>query len=124
MFEAIAAALGSSYSPTRVRKDAVRWMADHSENFIQFIEVGQTSQQSAYRNYLQRMKESGEWGDDLVLNALCQSYKLRISVLKKRRDGTLIWAHLGDNGHTKCLWLYLSDNHYENLYCYDQLQDD
>lgn len=123
MFEAIAAALGSSYSPTRVRKDAVRWMADHSENFIQFIEVGQTSQQSAYRNYLQRMKESGEWGDDLVLNALCQSYKLRISVLKKRRDGTLIWAHLGDNRHTKCLWLYLSDNHYENLYCYDQLQE-
>ena len=63
-----------------------------------------------------RMSQSGEWGDEPEIKAICACYKVRISVLKRRVDGGLFWRHHGQQEHTRCLWLYLNNNHYENLY--------
>lgn len=124
MFQAIAIGLGPPKEAADVRRTAIRYMGTHTENFMPFIEVGPEGTQVAFKNYLSKMSKSGEWGDDLVLTALCKSYKLRISVLKRRPNGTLFWTHKGDADHPKCLWLYLTNNHYENLYSHKQLQVD
>jgi len=124
MFRAIAIGLGPPKEAADVRKTAIRYMGTHTENFMSFIEVGPEGPQVAFKNYLSRMSKPGEWGDDLVLTALCKSYKIRISVLKRRPNGTLFWNHKGDADHPKCLWLYLTDNHYENLYSHDQVRLD
>jgi hypothetical protein len=116
MFSAIALSLGETYTAAEVRKEAVRWMGSNSENFIQFIDAGQLGQDEAFKQYLVKMKQAGEWGDVLVLKAICQRYKVRISVLKCREDGSLLWNHLGARDHPRCIWLYLRHHHYENLY--------
>ena len=117
MFSAFAMGLGDTLdTPALVRKTAIRWMGSHSENFLPFISVGEEGQVEAFRNYLQKMSQPGEWGDNLVLQALCKAYKVKVSVLKKRENGTMMWTHWGDSQWQRCFWLYLANNHYENLY--------
>ena len=117
MFSAFAMGLGDTLdTPALVRKTAIRWMGSHSENFLPFIPFEEEGQVEAFRNYLQKMSQPGEWGDNLVLQALCKAYKVKVSVLKKRENGTMMWTHWGDSQWQKCFWLYLANNHYENLY--------
>ena len=117
MFRAFSIGLGNVLDgPDDLRVAAIRWMGTHSENFLPFIAAGDRGQKHAFKSYLDKMSQEGEWGDNLVLQALCQSYKVKVSILKQRDDSTLIWSHWGDSQWEKCFWLYLSHNHYENLY--------
>jgi hypothetical protein len=116
MFGAVAFGLGQGYTAAKVREEAVEWIRVHYEDYLTFIEYGQEGQAAAFREYRQRMSQSGEWGDEPEIKAICACYKVRISVLKRRVDGGLFWRHHGQQEHTRCLWLYLNNNHYENLY--------
>ena len=123
MFSAFARGMTlDSTEHVQLRKDAVRYMGRHSENFIPFIVQDGNGQDQAFIKYLRTMSKVGTWGDDLVLNALCQCYNVRVSILKKTERGGLMWTHLGDtSGDKLTFWLYLEGNHYENLVYSSQL---
>ena len=117
LFRAFGIGLGDSLdTPAIVRRAAIRWMGTHSENFIPFIASGEQGQQQAFKSYLDNMSQAGQWGDNLVLQALCKSHKVKVSILKQRENGTLMWSHWGDSQWERCFWLYLNQDHYENLY--------
>ena len=116
MFQAVAFGLGPCHTAAEVRVEAVEWIREHYEDYLPFIDYGEEGQAAAFRQYRQKMSQSGEWGGEPEINAICACYKVRISVLKRREDGGLFWRHHGQQEHTKCFWLYLSNNHYENLY--------
>jgi hypothetical protein len=116
MFQAAAFGLGPCRTTTEVRVETVEWIREHYEDYLPFIDYGEEGQAAAFRQYRQKMSQSGEWGGEPEIKAICAGYKVRISVLKRREDGCLFWRHHGQQEHTKCFWLYLSNNHYENLY--------
>ena len=121
MFQAVAFGLGAGHRAAEVREEAVDWIREHYEEYLPFIEYGQEGQAAAFREYRNRMSRGGEWGGELEIKAFCACYKVRISVLKRREDGGLFWRHHGQQEHSRYFWLYLSHNHYENLYPADQI---
>ena len=62
MFRAIAIGLAPPKEAASIRRDAVRYIGTHTENFMAFIEVGSEGQMVAFKNYLSRMNKSGETG--------------------------------------------------------------
>ena len=121
MFQAVAFGLGPCHTAAQVREEAVEWIREHYEDYLPFIDYGQEGQAAAFRQYRRKMSQSGEWGGEPEINAICACYKVRISVLKRREDGGLFWRHHGQQEHARCFWLYLSNNHYENLYPADHI---
>jgi hypothetical protein len=128
MFSAFARGLNQDLKdhvlhPNILRGHAVYWMAGHSEWFVPFVSIPDgVDQHQAFKDYLKKMIQPGEWGDDLVLNALSQKHKVNVGVLKRRHNGGHMWTPSGDMVFgRKTFWLYLSNHHYENLLAPSQL---
>ncbi|OCF38248.1 hypothetical protein I317_07995, partial [Kwoniella heveanensis CBS 569] len=115
MFKAFTTALDNGKrSHEKVRADAVQWMEEMEQDFSDFVPQD-------YDNYLVDMSTLGTWGDNLTLQALGMFYSVLICVLKED-NGEYMWTQWGQvDSPSAVIWLYLSDNHYENLLVESQL---
>jgi hypothetical protein len=122
MFRAFAKAYQSGqYSHEDVREGAVHYIRTHEVDFVHFIE-NSSGHGHAFRNYLDRMERDKEWGDHLMLEAMCQYYKAHVFVLSVNVIGGQSWAEVGTLvDAVSSFWLYHKDNHYENLLSGSQL---
>lgn len=120
MFRAFTEALNLGLDHQEVRRDAVDYMRDHPEKYRDFIPlVRQDGQHQTWEDYLSQMSQDGTWGDNLALDAMCRMSPVHVFVLKKGDRGWT-WLEVGEDCHT-CFWLYLHNNHYENLLAQSQL---
>jgi hypothetical protein len=95
----------------QARDEGVQWIAGHVQDFEDFVS-------GHLQTYLLDMSLQGTWGDNLILQAMCDRYQVDVMVLKERTDGTKSWNrifHRGQGQSICVMWLYLSDNHYETL---------
>lgn len=116
-FSAFARAVGNGVTHTSARNSAIQWIMSHPSDFAPFIERerGQ-SQSQALANYLQKMSQSGQWGDNLTLEAMTRSHKAYVLVLKRSDTGHMAWSRHGHRDSAVTLfWLYLANSHYEHL---------
>jgi OTU domain-containing protein 6 len=61
-----------------VRKAAARWMENHPDDFAPFLEEPLTS-------YISKIGDTAEWGGQLELLALANTYNVKISVVQEGR---------------------------------------
>ncbi|WVR09275.1 hypothetical protein IAU60_006340 [Kwoniella sp. DSM 27419] len=116
MFAAFAKALrGDELSATEARVAALDWARANPDALAAFVK-------GDYEAYLTRMSNPAEYGDHVMLEALCRAYTVAVSVVKKAEDGSLFWTRLGTAVTvTWSIPLYLENEHYENLVTYDEL---
>ncbi|WVF65279.1 hypothetical protein IAT40_005849 [Kwoniella sp. CBS 6097] len=115
MFRAFTKALDNGKrTHEQVRTGGVQWMEENEEDYVHFVD-GQ------FQSYLDKMAEVGTWGDHLVLQAMCEFYGVDVHVLKVDNED-FSWTHVGQVQNPKAaFWLYLKDEHYENLLADSQL---
>lgn len=115
MFAAFARAINRNLSPRDTRDAAVKTVEDNQDKYQGFL-VGQPM-----LFYLRNMSQPGTWGDNLMLQALCDTYSAHVYVLK-RQGGTFSWHEAGDRDRASCaFYLSLESDHYENLVGHSQL---
>lgn len=113
MFEAFGKAFaGSLLTPSVVRAKAVAWMAQHRNELNQFTIQPDFG---SFDQYLTKMAQFGTWGDSIVLHALCSYYQVKVQVLKLDHSGNYVWLPAGDTQFERTIYLFLANNHYENL---------
>lgn len=119
MFEAFARAHGDMEA-SYARKKAVAWMLQNWEDLEPFHSAGDGQEHKSKDEYVRAMATNGFWGDDLALNALCGAFRVVVKVLKQVQPGEYYWMDAGQ-GDGQCLRLFLSGNHYENLFASDEV---
>ncbi|RXK36471.1 hypothetical protein M231_06255 [Tremella mesenterica] len=94
-----------------VRRAAISWARKNRDFLEPFME-----DEDGLDGYLHEMAQLGTWGDHIMLEALCRTYKVAVAVLKKTENGELVWIKVGEFGpETRFIPLYLQEEHYENL---------
>ncbi|EKD04974.1 hypothetical protein A1Q2_00725 [Trichosporon asahii var. asahii CBS 8904] len=144
MFSAIAKAMGGHLSHDQVRTAGITWIRDHPADFITRIEhnipqdvywaelkqsatitdPSRPIMQALEKGYLNVMKNSGVYGDDLILKAVCEAYSLHLVILQELDDKRATWMEVRCDGSEPeaVIWLHLRDLHYENLLVQSQLR--
>ena len=116
MFAAFAVALGDiRLTHKTTRRLAIQWARANKELLLPFLP---DSYEGDINWYLRDMAKLKEYGDNLMLEALCRAYDVLVAVLNRDPDtGGLEWTLVGDstNPSAQRLGLYLSGEHYENL---------
>lgn len=74
-----------------------------------------------FRNYLNAMANDGEYGDQLVLQALSEYYHVAIRVLRRGDLDDYVWSETGTGNGERMIKLYYFDRHYENLIAHDEV---
>lgn len=70
-----------------------------------------------YKDYLKKIKKSGEWGDHITLQAAADRFEAKICVITSFRDTCYIEIVPKDNNPTRELWLsFWSEVHYNSVY--------
>jgi hypothetical protein len=81
-FRALSSELfGSDEHHLKVRTVAVAWLAEHGATYSGFV-----GDEAEWWDYLGRMREAGEWGDELTLRAVSDAYGVVIHVVTSERD--------------------------------------
>ena len=144
MFSAIAKAMGGHLSHDQVRTAGVTWIRSHPADFITRIEhdipqdvywaelkqsapitdPSRPIMQALEKGYLNVMKNSGVYGDDPILKAVCEAYSLHLVILQELDDKRATWMQVRCDGSEPeaVIWLHLRDLHYENLLVQSQLR--
>ena len=69
------------------------------------------------------MARDSEYGDNIILQGMCNLYKLGIVILKHTESGAWFWTTMGNmSSARKCFWLYLVGEHYENIFVATQVK--
>jgi len=118
MFAAFANAMGDIGTTHKtVRREAIKWARRNINVIEPFVD-----DDNGVNGYLRNMARLVEWGDHIMLDALCQAYSVAVAVLKKAEDGSLVWLKVGRmEPDTRFLGLYLESEHYENLVTLDDV---
>lgn len=74
-----------------------------------------------FGNYLNAMANDGEYGDQLVLQALSEYYHVAIRVLRRGDLDDYVWSETGTGNGERMIKLYYFDRHYENLIAHDEV---
>lgn len=74
-----------------------------------------------FSNYLNVMALDGEYGDQLVLQALSEYYSVTIRVLRRGDMDDYVWSETGTGIGERMIRLYYFDRHYENLIANDEV---
>lgn len=92
-------------------------MASHVEDFEPFYSDDSGLEFGSFKHYLSAMAIEGEFGDDLVLNALARAFKVTIRVLVRQSSGKLLWSVIEYPGQARTIKLFFDEGakHYENL---------
>ncbi|KAK8070104.1 OTU domain-containing protein 2 [Apiospora phragmitis] len=98
-----------------VRRRATDYMRGHEDDFAPFMEED-------FASYVDRIRDTAEWGGQLELMALARSYGVEIKVVQEQRTETIDPGEVGgDNGERKTIWLayyrhgYGLGEHYNSL---------
>lgn len=144
MFSAIAKAMGGDIGHDQVRTAGINWIRDHPADFIVRIahdipediywaelksqatiaDPSRPIMQALEKGYLNVMKNLSVYGDDPILNAVCEAYSLHIVILQELDDKRATWMQVQCSGTEpqSVIWLHLRDLHYENLLVEGQLR--
>ena len=122
MFSAFAKGLGMDVSHhLMVRSNCIRWLRLNKKRFLPYLVYGEEGPDQAWNTYLSQMSQPGEWGEDIALHGLQETYQVNLVVLKKE-NGVFIWTHVGETkAGLRTFWLYLENENYENLVTPSQL---
>ncbi|KAK7943425.1 uncharacterized protein PG986_012538 [Apiospora aurea] len=99
-----------------VRKRATDYMRAHEDDFAPFME-------DEFGRYVDRIRDTAEWGGQLELMALARSYGVEIKVVQEQRTETIDPGELSGEGEgeRKTIWLayyrhgYGLGEHYNSL---------
>ncbi|KAK9285684.1 hypothetical protein L1049_025125 [Liquidambar formosana] len=70
-----------------------------------------------YKDYLKKIKKSGEWGDHITLQAAADRFGAKICLITSFRDTCYIEIMPKDQNPTRELWLsFWSEVHYNSVY--------
>ena len=72
---------GTDEHHVKVRTVAVAWLAEHGATYSGFV-----GDEAEWWEYLGRMREPGEWGDELTLRAVSDAYGVVLHVITSERD--------------------------------------
>ncbi|KAJ4975710.1 hypothetical protein NE237_000816 [Protea cynaroides] len=93
-----------------VRKQVVRQLKSFKKLYEGYVPM-------KYKQYLKKMKRSGEWGDHVTLQAAADRFEAKICLLTSFRDSCVIEIVPKDKAPTRELWLsFWSEVHYNSLY--------
>jgi OTU domain-containing protein 6 len=81
-----------------VRDAAARFMADHPDDFAAFLE-------EPLESYVQKIRDTAEWGGELELQAIARSYKVDINVLQADGRVEKISSQAAGSQDEDPLWL-------------------
>ena len=116
MFTAFAIALGDIHNTHKtMRRAAIQWSRANKEILLPFLPDNYNGD---INWYLRDMAKPKEYGDNLMLEALCRAHNVLVAVLNRDpQTGEMEWSLVGDSTgeETERLGLYLSGEHYENL---------
>ena len=98
-----------------VRRAAAEWIAGHRDEYAGFLEEG-------VDEYVERIRDTAEWGGQLELSALANAYGVEIRVVQGgERIEVVSPAEKGEGNEVKTLWLayyrhgYGLGEHYNSL---------
>ena len=72
---------GSEEHHLKIRTVAVAWLAEHGATYSGFI-----GDEADWWAYLGRMRDPGEWGDELTLRAVSDAYGVIVHLVTSERD--------------------------------------
>ncbi|EJT47492.1 hypothetical protein A1Q1_03747 [Trichosporon asahii var. asahii CBS 2479] len=130
MFHAVARGMGGHLTHTQVRLSTVNFMRRQPQDYVDFFpssvdnsEHTHSSQLQALSKYLAVMARDSEYGENIILQGMCNLYKLGIVILKHTESGAWFWTTMGNmSSARKCFWLYLVGEHYENIFVATQVK--
>ncbi|EPS58191.1 hypothetical protein M569_16624, partial [Genlisea aurea] len=73
-----------------IRKEIVKQLKDHSRLYECYVPM-------KYRQYIKKMKRSGEWGDHVTLQAAADRFEVKICLVTSFRDSCYIEILPKDN---------------------------
>lgn len=86
----------SEESYQTVRNAAASFISQHSDDFIPFLD-------EPFEAYVQRLKDTAEWGGQLELQAISKAYSVQINVLQA--TGEIVKFEPENNVSHKPIWL-------------------
>ena len=117
MFAAFAkASNGTQTTHMAVRRTAIDWAKNNTQFIEPFLPTDEDTVGNPVKLYLAKMSMAGEWGDNLMLEALCRAHGVSVAVLKKLDEHRFTWMNAGEGGEEiRRIPLFLENHHYENL---------
>ncbi|KAK3152230.1 hypothetical protein QOZ80_2BG0156140 [Eleusine coracana subsp. coracana] len=98
-----------------VRKAVVKQLKEFKKHYEGYVPM-------EYKDYLKKMKRSGEWGDHVTLQAAADRFTAKICLLTSFRDTCLVEIVPRDATPTRELWLsFWCEVHYNSLYAIEDL---
>jgi len=99
---------------------AVRYAEQHEEDLAHLMDQDRWT--NGYKAYLRQMRNDGEWGDVVMLTALCGAYKVGLAILHAQHEGGHFWVEVGEvEAGERRLGLYYTGDHYENLIMFKEM---
>lgn len=126
MFHAYARALVGRATAAELRRIVVEQVAREPDRWSPFISDNQPGQPDTtpISRYLKNMAKDGEWGDHICLTVLGEHFDADVHVVKVKNSGRLGVNSVVNRGLARhVFWLYLENDHYENLVDASQVKD-
>ena len=95
---------------------AINWAKNNTQIIEPFLLTDEDTVGNPVKLYLTKVSTAGEWGDNLMLEALCRAHVVSVAVLKRLGEHRFTWINAGEGGEeTRRIALFLADHHYEKL---------
>eukprot|EP00966_Prymnesium_polylepis_P219979 5089010-Prymnesium_polylepis.1 len=117
MFRAVADQLwGKQERHAEVRQRAIETLRAQRDHFAPFV-----PDDESFEQYLRRLSQPGEWGDNLMLQALASAFGVDINLVTTFPDAKIVRVETAAGGgaaaqHPRQLWLgFYADVHYVSV---------